>query len=194
MSHRFGPRISVRGAGMWSRVAQWNQRSLIKSIQRGIITMTSGVTTDTATITAVVPDHCRLIYLGAIDPADVTVDISACRIALTNSTTITATVNSTSAGGSRVVSYEIQEFWPGVLRSVQRGTLSTAAAASGTATITSVNTTHATVDALGFTTTATATEVGTNQFSLVLTNATTITGTGLGSLTRTAGYQVIEWY
>ena len=193
---RYGARTRLLGAGSQARVGQWFQRSLIKSIQRGTISIANGATSNTATVTAVVLANSRLVNLGNDAGSDTTADTVCVRIALTNSTTITATVNTVSAAVARVVSYELIEYWPGVMKSVQRGTLTTAAAASGTAAITSVTTTKATLDFLGMTTTYAVTDgvLTQVQFRIELTNATTITGNGTTAITRTAGYQVIEWY
>ena len=171
------------------------QRSLIRSIQRATITIAGGSTSNTATITSVDVTNSVLRYLGTeIAGADTTPDIVACRVAFTNATTITATVNTVGAG-NRIVSFEVIEYWPGVLRSVQRGTVTTTGSSTGTATITSVTTTKATLDFLGFTTTyAGGTLVGHALADVVLTNATTVTANGLGAIDRTVGFQVTEWY
>ena len=69
----------------------------IKSIQRGTISVTAG-SSATATITAVNTAKTELRYLGA--------EVNAARIALTNSTTVTAT----NAGvATVVVGFEVTE-------------------------------------------------------------------------------------
>ena len=69
----------------------------IKSIQRGTISVASG-SSATATITAVNTAKTELRYLGA--------EVASARIALTNSTTVTATNGS---GATVVVGFEITE-------------------------------------------------------------------------------------
>jgi len=79
----------------------------IKGIQRGTITITTGVT-GTATITSVDTTKTELRMLGlTYDGA--TLPESTCRMALTNATTITATRG--SGGNTTVVSWELTEFY-----------------------------------------------------------------------------------
>lgn len=163
----------------------------IKSIQRGTVTLT-GVGSNTATITAVDPTNSILRWLGASHSTGTTTDGLA-RIDLTNATTVTATRQGT--GGNLVVSFEVIEYYPGVIKSVQRGTITLATVTSNTATITSVDTTKATLEMLGWNTNDTANNPTNWDVRIVLTNATTITGTmGTASATVGLGYQVVEWF
>lgn len=180
---RFGTRTRLTGAGCDARVGQWLQRSLIRSIQRGSITINNGFLIGTATITSVVPERARLIYLGESHGApEPNSSRRRSRIALTNATTITATRDGNT--GTETVLFEICEFWPGVMRSVQRGTVG-----NTTAAITAVTPAKSTIDQLGWSTSATDGDCGA---SVTLTDATTVTGVAQGSST-TSGYQVIEW-
>lgn len=177
-------------------VSQWLRggSARIKSIQRGTIAIAGGATSNTATITSVDTANTRLVFLGILDASgDTTPDIVACRIALTNATTVTATVNTVGAG-NRTVSYEVVEYFPGAIKTIQRGTFATTGSTTGTATISSVDTTRTTLDYLGFSTTFSGgTVVGQALGELVLTNATTVTFNGLGNQNRTVSYQVVEW-
>ena len=167
----------------------------IARIQRGTITIASASTSNTATIAAVDLSRTRVVLLGMTDEgSDTTVQKTSMRVALTNATTVTATVDAAGAG-NRIVSFEVVEYVAGSIRSVQRGTINTGTSASGTATITVVNTARTTLDYLGFTSPYSGAAVpGHSQCRLVLTNATTVTATGLGNLgERTIGYQVVEW-
>lgn len=186
-------RTFIGPQGMAGMVGLWGASSLIKSIQRGTISITSGATSNTATIAAVDPNNTRIVFLNTIPPSGGGTETNACRVALTNSTTVTAFVNSTGAS-DRIVGYEVIEYLPGVIKSVQRGTLATSAAASGTATITAVDMNKATLDHLGYTMTTSANVSTDGWFKLILTDSTTVTGNGLSAYTRTAGYQVIEWF
>lgn len=167
--------------GSLGQVANWGATSLIKSIQRG--TVNGGAT---ATITAVVVANSRLRYLGRHSNND-TQDLDTGSLTFTNSTTITCNVN--TGGGGVVVSFEVTEYMPGVVKSVQRATVG----AQTTATITAVNTAKSELDWLGSTTTS-ATTGDQAVSSLVLTNGTTVTSTGGGGLTVTNSFQVIEFY
>ncbi|HMM52296.1 MAG TPA: hypothetical protein PKD87_11850 [Burkholderiaceae bacterium] len=81
--------------------------SKIKSIQRGTISLTSGTTSASATISSVNTAKATLTYLGnSVGDSPATVQA---RIALTNATTVTATRSATST--SAAVSYEVVEWW-----------------------------------------------------------------------------------
>lgn len=197
MSHRFGPRTRVTGAGETARVSQWGQRSLVKSIQRGTVAIAAPATSNTATITAVVTGNTRLVFLGCSSTGTTTTatDMQA-SITLTNSTTITAT---RTAGTTLnvTVRFEVIEYWPGVVRTVQRGTVTATAATSGTATLATTlqSTARATLDLLGFQFNFSDFEAEDGFCEVALTNTTTVTLTRIatnGNLT--AGYQVCEFY
>jgi hypothetical protein len=79
----------------------------IKSIQRGKITLT-GVTSNTATITAVDTSKTELRMLGSTYNGVTLADVLT-MIELTNSTTITAT--RAASGSTAVVSWELTEFY-----------------------------------------------------------------------------------
>jgi hypothetical protein len=90
----------------------WENRSAIKSIQRGTITIGGNNTSNTATITAVDTTKTQLVFLGNSrggtggDHAGMDA-----RIVLTNSTTITATRTCSNCGADTVVSFEVVEYW-----------------------------------------------------------------------------------
>jgi hypothetical protein len=194
-SYRYGIRTRLTGAGYTARVAQWGQRSLIKSIQRGTIAVPDASADET--ITAVVVGNSRLMYLGDRSDSAGTffADDFCVKLILANATTITATRGTTA--GDAAVSYEIVEYWPGVIRSVQRSTIAiTTGNTSNTAAITAVNSlAKTTCDCLGYQSSSTDTTLG--RATLVLTNATTVTAnlnTAAGNGTLTVGFQVIEWW
>lgn len=82
----------------------------IKSIQRGTITLTSGNTSATATVTAVDTTKAELQMLGANGSSNSSLnDEQICRIALTNSTTITATSHAAASNDVRVA-WELTEW------------------------------------------------------------------------------------
>src|SRR5688572_13018200 len=126
--------------------------SLVKSVQRGTIVLS---TTNTgATINAVNLSNAMLFAsyqdLGGINAAD----RNAVRVELTNATTVSALYGAVS-GNSANVSWEVIEFVPGLFRSIQRGTATTGAGTTTTATITAVNMAKTFVHNLGFTSTST---------------------------------------
>lgn len=170
--------------------------STIKSVQRGTISL-SGVTSNTATITAVDPNNTMLVMNGF------TSDETASNyprvfplLQLTNATTVTASKQ--DATSTTVVSFEVIEFYPGVLRSsVQRGTIAiTNAVLTATATITAVTTAKTMLSYTGWEAPPHqgGGEVVHSVANIVLTNSTTLTATRLGGNgTLTLGYQVVEF-
>lgn len=190
---RFAARTNL-GSLLTVPVSQWMRTGAVKSIQRGTISL-SGVTTNTATITAVNVNNTLLKLTGYVD-ADATNEARYfyVRLALTNLTTVTATIG-IAPGASSLVSFEVWEYMPGVLRSVQRGTITMATVTSNTATIAAVRSTStATCELLGCSTTS-ANGGNTGSAAVTLTNTTTVTATqGVGSDTVIASYQVADWF
>lgn len=193
-----GLRWRLTGSVFSSRVGQWTQRGIIKSIQRGTITVANASLTNTATITSVVPGNTRLVYLGndSVNAGGGGTGTAPCllRIDLTNATTVTATrLDSTD---DAIVSFEVIEYWPGVIRTVQRGTVVATAAVSGTATLgTTLQTvTKATIEGLGWNAN-TAFSADNFLGRVSLTNTTTVTLNRIGTNNNlTAGFQVVEWF
>lgn len=176
--------------GMGGMVALWGASSLIKSVQTGTITIAAAGTSNTTTITTVIPDNSVVIFGGCTPTGNDIPNAAFCRVDLTNATTVTASRAVASGNGNDVI-YTVVEYWPGVLRSVQRSTI----VVTTTATITAVNTAKAYVSSLGFTTTQ-ATSVDAEHFQLprvVLTNSTTVTGTA-GAVNATIGFEVVEFF
>lgn len=175
-------------------VSQWLRGgSLVKSVQRGTIAIT-GATSNTATITSVDTANTRLRLIGRIyDDGGAGTGTNAqylVRIALTNATTVTASVNTSPGGSTCTVSFEVVEYVPGVVKSVQRGTVTIGA---GTATINAVNVSKAELDHLGLTDNAAALTSG-GDTRLTLTNATTVTVAAGVTSAQVTGYQVVEFY
>lgn len=160
----------------------------IKSIQRGTIAIT-GATSNTATITSVDLPNSVIHFLGCrVTNGGMNASQVMARIELTNATTVTASVFSSPGAQTNTVSYEVIEYYPGIIKSVQRGTI----ANSGTATITPVDTTKSQLDHLGWVTSLTS--VTPSAVNLVLTNATTVTSIYSNGDGGTVGYQVVEYY
>lgn len=171
-------------------VSQWLRGGslAIESIQTGTINVASASGSNTATITSVDTSRTILLHLGtSYNISGSILTGPMVRIALTNSTTVTATDVVTGDGATASVSFVAIQFKAGVLKSVQRGTLTTAA---GTATISAVNTAKAFVNLLGFSTTSNDNQ---SMPNLALTNATTVTIVAGGSNGATASYEVPEF-
>lgn len=193
MSWRFSARTRLLGSGASARVGQWVQRSLVKSVQSGTIVIGAGATSATGAITAVVLANSVLNYLAwASDPTAVTVREDNMLLELTNTTTVTASHD--TAGQSIAAGFQVIEYWPGIIKSVQRGTITIAnGTVSNTATIPAVNTAKSSLTYLGAQFTAIA--VTDYRARLALTNGTTVTATRIGNTDAiTVGYEVVEWY
>lgn len=190
---RFDARQRLLGAGYQARVAQWFQRSLIKSVQQDIVLIGAASTSGTQTISAVVLANSVLNYLSwASDAPAVTVKEDNFLLELTNSTTITASHD--TAGQNIAGEFQVVEYWPGVLKSVQRGTITiTNGNNANTAAITAVNTAKSSITFLGQKSSGTA--VVDYRARLGLSSSTIVTATRVGTTDDiTVGYQVVEWY
>ena len=115
------------------------------------------------------------------------------RLALTNATTLTATRSASNE--IQTLTYEVIEFMPGVIKQVQRGTVSMAHTVNfATSTITTVNTAKAMLTSLGLEQ-DNLSICSSIVARLTLTNATTVTvNRATGNLNMTMGYQVVEFY
>ncbi len=81
----------------------------IKAIQRGTISISIGNTSATATITAVDTAKTELRFLGG-SGLDVVAYANVPRLVLTNTTTITATVQYAAGPAANIVSWELTEY------------------------------------------------------------------------------------
>lgn len=190
---RQGPQKILTGSALDSRVAQFGQRSMIRSIQRGVLSIPNGSSTAAATISTVDMPNSVLSVSQDGDGAVGRWDASTGTVVLTNATTITAT-RTTITGDVLRTSYEVIEYWPGVIKSVQRGTITLASVGSNTATITTVDTSKSQLFDLRYSTTELASPQ-TITTRLTLTNATTVTASrAVGTGTNVSSYQVVEFY
>lgn len=185
-------RWPLTGSSVSSALARWTQPGFIKSVQRGSVTIASGATTNTATINSIDVNNARLKFLGCNDAGSDVTAKALTRIALTNATTITASVSSAPTA-NLVTGFEIIEFYPGVIKSVQRGTITILAGnTSNTGTITTLNPAKSEVSYLG----ATVTNGALDLAWITLTNATTITATNNVTAAGNViiGYEVSEGF
>jgi hypothetical protein len=177
-------------------VGLWGASGLIASVQYGTIAIGGAGTSGTATITAVNTANAVLVDLrqsnnwsGGTDPQYVSTSL-----ALTNSTTVTAS-RYASGGISATAAFAVIEFRPGVLKSVQYGSVSLAAATSATATITAVNPATTILLSLGITGDPTARADYFYSY-LTLTNSTTVTATRAsgGGTSITHAFAAVEFF
>jgi hypothetical protein len=171
--------------------------SIIRSIQRGTIAISSGASSNTATITAVTTANTMLLYNGnsSDDASGDNPSRAQARITLTNSTTITATRGATT-NNIPAVNYSAVEFFPGIVNSIQRGTITIADGDTDqAATITSVNTAKAEVFFLGQSSDIATETAAIRQVRVRLSSATEVIAERTGTVTGavTVSYQVVEF-
>lgn len=155
--------------------------ALIKRVQRGTVVM-AGATTATATILAVDMANTRLVMTGCTsDSGAATAPTAATLIQLTTATTVQG--SQTTAGNNNVVYFEVIEYWPGVMRSVERGL--------GSATLVTPVGPGATIDYLGFVTPSAGGTAAELLASVSLTTPTTVTQHVAGG--ATVSWQVVDW-
>lgn len=196
-------RHKLTGSALSSAVAQWTQAGFIKSIQQGTVTL-SNVNTNTATLTtSVVPANSVIVYVGLASNGaggSVAGGPGMARVTLTDATTVTATrSNGAGSGDVTTAGFVVIECVPGVIKSVQRGTVTIASGAlSNTDTLsTPVNTLKSFLVWVGQSNDSDGgSNYGDYANRLTLTNATTVTSTRgtTGAYAIVSGYQVVELY
>lgn len=167
--------------------------SYIQSIQPFSITIASGSTSNTATISAVTTNNAIIIFDGCEGNNAANASRSLGYCTLTNSTTVTATRNSGTSSTCTVKGTVVEFTGAAVNVAAQYGTVTLASVASNTATITSVDITKAVIIYLGMSTSngGLSTSVWTN---VELTNSTTVTATRTGTTgTNVVSFCVLEF-
>lgn len=177
----------------WLRhVAQWGVASLIASVQRGTISW-SGAASSTATISAVDLSRSVIRFLSFTNSGISQNDIIP-RVELTNATTVTALRFNTSANGT-TVKFEVIQFIPGIIRSIQRGVGTFASANTLNVTITAVGSlAKTTLEWLGWRFNDATAPTTYLQMHIALTTTTNIEANTGAASTQEFGYQVVEWY
>lgn len=166
----------------------------VNSVQQVSITIASGATTGTASITAATGTYF-VVFQGNTTTATTTNSQAFARVSISG-TTVTATRGASSANTCTVNCAIVDADATNLIKSVQMGTISLTSQASNTATITSVTAANAAVHMLGFTTTGTGYHYDLDSPVLVLTNATTVTCSilqGADTNTEVVGYLVVEF-
>jgi hypothetical protein len=168
----------------------------IKSIQYGSISLSTSVTSNTATISSVTTANAVVIPMGFyLSIADVPWEYEYPTFTLTNSTTVTATIGAVPTA-TITANFMVLEF--ANLKSNQSGTINLNSVTSNTAAISSVTTANAMLFVRG------CTEMASNTFSpegqympiTTLTNSTTVTATRLATAldSMTVAFTVCEHY
>jgi hypothetical protein len=164
--------------------------SVIKSIQRGVITWSSAASATATLSPAVVTANTRVVLLGWYNSGQDWVSLQPW-VTLTDTTTVTATRFSTSAN-STAASWETLEYFPGIVKSIQRGTVVLDSNPKNT-TITAVVMAKATVDHLGWGINTDGPSVSYSSTYFALTTTTNLQNYGGSTGSQTSGYQVTEF-
>lgn len=176
-----------------SHVSHWGKPTGIRSVQSFTIDLT-GATTATATINAVDTGNSFVVFLGSTSAVAGAVNRDIGRLALTNSTTVTATQD-VGHNANPLMSGMVIECWPGLLKSVQQGTVTLAAAASGTATIAAVTVAKTLLLYEGFSgPIGDLTPHAQATVFAQLTNTTTVTLTAGDVTSMTGAFTAVEFY
>ncbi len=163
-------------------------------VQYYSITIASGSATGTATITAV-GSGAFILHDGINPSASANTGEQQARVTLTNSTTITATRATLTAGTVVVKGCIIDADTTNLIKSVQYGTiLISLASTSGTASISAVTDGNTAVEYLGFSIVITAVSERQNLARLSL-SGTTVTATMASAAPSdlTVGFEIIEF-
>ncbi len=128
--------------------------SAIKSLQSGSCATTGTGLTCTVSITSVNTSSTVILPLGTLASRQAYIGLGDWRFTmeLTNSSTVTCTRNTYDSGGleTGTCSFQVVEFQPSLVKSVQRGLISMGVNGSSfNTTISSVNTAKATIFACG---------------------------------------------
>ena len=176
------PQNQANALGIYFGAVQSGQTKLFKSVQSGEITIGSASTSNTATLsTAVNTSNSLVLYQGMRTAGTSnTPDKQYARLDLTDGSTVTAYTNTADGSNTRIVRYAVVEFYPGIVKSIQKGTNTIAAGStSQTTTVSSVTTANSFVAWNGATTNNTdatyARDLECNTAIAVLTNSTTLT-------------------
>jgi hypothetical protein len=170
--------------------------TLIDSVQSVSIASLTTDLTKTATISSVDTTRSTVFYCGqtTTDTASGGADPNSVhgRLDLTSATVVTLTKNST---GSAVTANAIIVQWAvGVMKSVQRGTITLTAAASNTGSVSAVTATNSAVAHLGQSTSLASSAYSSVHSRANLTSSTVVTVTRGGTSSNvTASYEVWEF-
>lgn len=195
---RYADRFLSSGAGI-DLVSTWGRQGFIKSVQTGTIDL-NGATSNTATITTASLTNTILLNAGVAASAGAlgALNSTGIRITLTNATTVTG-VRFGNDAHAMVVRFFVVEFFPGVIRSIQRFTaIELNVAPPVTQAITSVNTGKTMLVHLGAAQNDAGTYTGANDSTVdvSLTSSILVTlviGTGPGVSTL-VNFDVVEFY
>lgn len=166
--------------------------SYVTSVQLFEITIATGATSNTATITSVDTTKAWIWYCGQNWSAGTGSNTHVSRCDLTGATTVTAQRNSSSGTDTATVRGYVFETTASLIASVQPGTISvTATNATGTATVSA--TTKGVVFHLGVTSNSSTSVLGNFENALDLSGTTVTATRGSTTGTMTVGFVVVDF-
>ena len=190
-----GTSDAVYGVDASAMVVDWGSNA-VESVQHGTITIGSGSTSGTATITSVDLTRSAVIYLGTTTTSTTTLLRTLYpRIDLTNATTVTAT-RASSSTAVLTVGYCVVQFKSAIIESVQEISSSNAWASGNLekiVTITEVNNKKSLILSGGFTSTASSISASFARASFVGSTQILLTRVGTTSETIVNNFTVVEF-
>jgi hypothetical protein len=184
--------VSTGNSTVYGTVVEFDA-SVITSREQNSVTIASGATSGTATLSTTVADTTKAVLFfhghecGDVGATANAVD-SQCALDLTNSTTVTAVRNTGTADRSITASFTVIEFASSFIASVEKRSVTlTSANTSDTDTISSVDTARSFLVWNGFTTARN--NAVDAYYRIALTNGTTVTLTRQGTVTTTRTYK-----
>ena len=162
-------------------VSNWGRSpGLINSIQYVSVTPSGASLTTDTTINAVTVADTVVLFLGL--SADNDANAARMKVALTSTTNIQFTVNTSPAFSTLTAKAVVIEFKAGFIKTNQDFEIALTGVASGTVTISAVAVANTMIIPRGWTVTATSQAINmTGGLSLTLTNTTTVTGARQGT-------------
>jgi hypothetical protein len=186
------PPSMLRVLGLEGVAAQIsNPRPMIKSVQRGSITVASASLTNTATITSVDTNNSFVQHLGSYNGGVCDDAIGFAYFTLTNATTVTATRGAQDGTNYAVPYYQVVEMWPGSFKSRQTGT-GTYDTSPKNITVSAVDLNKAYISFGGFTNGSSGTTCSYMHIGLTLTSTTNLQASSGAQNNQVFSYTILE--
>lgn len=187
-------RTFIGPQGMGGLVSMWATNSLVQSVQRGTTTVASGSAGTNTAITQVDLANAIIVFTGqTFGSNNIAWNSATGYLRITSNVQVTVNRVASAGAGSLVTYWEVIEFAPGVVKSIQRGTVTS----NGTTAITEVNTAKSQLYYLGWLGTDATT--GANQTvevpRIALASSTSVAcSNGNGDAASTVSFAVVEFF
>ncbi len=166
---------------------------IVKSVQQVAVTIAAGQTSGTANITAVTMASASEHYSGhLVNQTTYNSATDLAGVALTSSTQVTATRNTSDASNALTVYVTVIDWKPSAITSIQRGTITLTGASSNTASLT-FTLANSAVQFNGLTTTYTGNNPNNYYGTLDLTSGTITASRGGTTNNMTVYYCLVEF-